>query len=71
MGMIFLWVVFTIAVAILADRRGRSFVIWFFVALIVSPLLAGIFVLCLTNIKAEKEAERRHQEMLEATRQAK
>jgi hypothetical protein len=65
---IFAWIVFSIVVAVLADNRGRNSFIWFFLSIITSPAIAGLLILCMRNIKAEKEAERRHKELLEAAK---
>lgn len=42
-----LWLGFAIAVAILANRFDRSGILWFLIALVISPLLAGIIVLAM------------------------
>lgn len=39
-----LWIVFSIGVGIIAAARGRSFIGWAFLALIISPLFAVIIV---------------------------
>jgi hypothetical protein len=44
-ALLFFWVGFSIAVAVAANTRGRDGVGWFFLALLISPLLAGIIVL--------------------------
>ena len=43
----FLWVGLCIAVALLANRYGRSGFGWFLMSMIVSPLLGFLFVLAL------------------------
>jgi hypothetical protein len=40
----FLWLLLALAVAVLASHRGRSGIGWFFLSLIVSPLLGFLFV---------------------------
>lgn len=66
-------IVFDILVGVLAASRGRNGIGFFLLALLISPLIALIVVLCSRNYakedreKAEKdEAERRHQETLAA-----
>lgn len=49
-----LWVVFAVAVGVLADKRGRGGVKWFFIALVVSPLIAGVFLLVNEDLAAAK-----------------
>lgn len=44
-----IWVVFAIVVAILASNRGRSGLLWFFIAVVISPLIAGLLVLVLPS----------------------
>jgi hypothetical protein len=39
------WLIFSIAVGILANARGRNGGGWFFLSLLISPLLAGVIVL--------------------------
>lgn len=39
------WVGFAIAVGVLASNKDRSGIGWFFLAVIVSPLIAAIFLL--------------------------
>jgi hypothetical protein len=39
------WLVLAVACGIFADKRGRSGVGWFFIALLASPLVAGVFLL--------------------------
>jgi hypothetical protein len=47
------WIAFSIAVGMFASiRRNRNGVGWFFLALIMSPLLAGIFVAILKETAA-------------------
>jgi hypothetical protein len=41
------WVGGMIIVGVLAKRRGRSWLLWAFIALFLSPLLAGLLVLAL------------------------
>lgn len=49
-----LWVVFAVAVGVLADKRGRGGVKWFFIALVISPLIAGVFLLVSEDLSAAK-----------------
>lgn len=46
------WLVFSVLVALLAVRRGRSGVGWLFVAALLSPLIGVLMLLVLPN-KAE------------------
>ena len=47
MGFVFGWFVLAIATGIFADKRGRSGVGWFFIALCASPLIAGVVLFAL------------------------
>lgn len=47
------WFGFSIAVGILASRRGRSGVGWFFFSVLLSPLLGLIFVLVLRSLPSD------------------
>lgn len=44
---IVLWPLLCIAIACVASRRGRSGLGWFLIAFFLSPLMAGILLLCL------------------------
>lgn len=48
------WLGFSIAVAIFADTHGRSGIGWFFLSLLLSPLLGFIFIAVLPNLKNER-----------------
>jgi hypothetical protein len=48
------WVGFAIIVGIFASRRGRSGFGWFLLSALISPLLAGLLVLVLANLKDEE-----------------
>lgn len=43
--MVFAWIIISVAVAIYANRLNRSGFGWFFLSLIISPLLTGILLL--------------------------
>lgn len=47
MEILFIWLLFAIAVAILASRKGRSGFGWFLFSVIFSPLIGFLFVLVL------------------------
>ncbi len=46
-GVVFLWFLFAIIVAVAANTRGRSGIGWFLMAVILSPAIAGLLVLAL------------------------
>ena len=48
------WLGFSVIVAILASRRGRNGFGWFLLSALISPLLAGLLVLVLGNLKEEE-----------------
>ena len=61
------WIVLAVIVGVVANARGRSGIGWFFLsALLLSPLLGLILVLCLTNLKKQALEKRRHDEILTA-----
>lgn len=49
------WLVLSIIVGILADQRGRNGIGWGFLAGLISPLLAGIILFIIPNVKEEEE----------------
>jgi hypothetical protein len=58
------WLCFCILVGAVATSRGRSGFGWFLFSCVLSPLLGGIVVLLLTNLRSERLAQRRHEELL-------
>jgi hypothetical protein len=50
-----LWFLFAAVPAILAYQKGRSAVGWFVLALVISPLLALLFVAVLPNLYERRE----------------
>ncbi|GEM_PF-7027005 len=57
MEIIAAWVILSFIVAAAAGGRGRSGAGWFLLAIVISPVLALIFVLVIPNLAAEKKAE--------------
>lgn len=51
---IFLWIILSIAVAMLATKRGRSGGIWFIIAIVLSPLLGFIFLLVSKDLSRDE-----------------
>lgn len=49
MGLFVMWVAFSIAAAIFASSRGRSGFAWFLVSMIISPLIAFVFIAVMKN----------------------
>jgi len=49
----FTWIGFSAVVAVAANTRGRNAVAWFFLSLLISPLLAGLLVLALPRVTGE------------------
>lgn len=54
MELVVLWLALSAIVAILAANRGRSGIGWLLLAVIVSPLIAGLLVLVLPDRKADR-----------------
>ena len=48
-----MWVVLCIIPAAIASSKGRNGVGWFFLSLVISPLIAGVIISCM---KADKRA---------------
>lgn len=55
MELIFFWLLLSLAVGIWASNKGRSGFGWFLLAIIISPLLAGIFLAVSTNRSVQAE----------------
>ena len=65
MELLFFWIILAIVVGVVAESRGRSGFGWVLLsALLISPLLGLILVLCLPNLKAAKLEQERHHQML-------
>lgn len=52
--MAYAWFILAVTVGVLAHTRGRNIIGWSLVALLVSPLLAGIILMALPNPKEEQ-----------------
>jgi hypothetical protein len=50
-GGAFFYLVFCVAVGLLASSRGRSGTLWFILSLLISPVLALIILLVMRNLK--------------------
>ena len=48
------WLVLCVLIGVWAQKRGRSFGQWSGLALLISPLLAGIILICLKNLKGQE-----------------
>ena len=51
---LFFWFAFTFVVAVAANTRGRSAIGWWILAVIFSPLVAGLFLLAMRNLRMER-----------------
>ena len=58
MTIAFFYFGFTCVCAVLANTRGRNGAGWFVLALLISPILAGAFLLALPKLGAEPLASR-------------
>lgn len=63
-----LWLIGSVLVSAMADNRGQSGIVAFFVAFIMSPILMGLIVLCRQNFKREEIEAERQAELLEAAK---
>lgn len=52
------WILFSVAVGVLAANRGRSGFGFFLLSLVISPLLGLIFALAVKNLAAEAAAKK-------------
>jgi hypothetical protein len=58
MEILFFWIPLAVVVGIWASNRGRSGFGWFVLAFFFSPLLAALFLAVMSNLAAEKEAQK-------------
>lgn len=54
---LFFAIIFSILIGVWASNWGRSGLLWFFLALIISPLISGIILLIIGKSDAGKAAE--------------
>jgi hypothetical protein len=54
---LFFWIAFSIAIGAVAGKYGRSSLGWFFLALLISPLLAILFLLIAGKTPEQKAKE--------------
>lgn len=54
-AIIFFWLLFALVVGLIASGRGRSGFGWFILACLISPLLAGIFLLVSANLRRQAD----------------
>ena len=47
------WFIFALAVGFIADARGRSGFGWFFLAILISPLIACVLILALPTPRSK------------------
>jgi hypothetical protein len=69
MEIFLIWLVLAAAVAYFADSRGRSGMGFFFLSVILSPLLGFIVLLVTKDLKAEEEKEKLQREEREREEQ--
>lgn len=50
--LVLFWVLFSVAVGVLASNRGRSGIGWFLLSLLISPILSLLFVAVMKNLSA-------------------
>lgn len=53
MDLFVLWLLSSAAVAVWANRRGRGEVRWFFLSMLISPLVAVLFLAASKNLREE------------------
>jgi len=44
------FILFCAAVSTLAHKRGRRWFVWFLIAFIISPIISGLFLLCMKDL---------------------
>lgn len=60
MEYVVLWIVFALAVGIWAGKRGRGSGTWFFVAIIISPILSALLLWSLEDKSAPRPTPKTH-----------
>jgi hypothetical protein len=54
MSIIIGWLLLSAVVSVAASSRGRNGIVWFLIAIVISPLIAVLFVFALPNLKHEE-----------------
>lgn len=60
MTYVFFWIGLSISVGMLAGKRGRGSGNWFVLSLLISPLLAGIFLLIADDLSRNDTSSKTH-----------
>jgi hypothetical protein len=63
---LFMWLVFSFVVAAVASSRSRNPITWWFISILISPLMSFLFLAMLPNHRRNYEEARRHYETLSA-----
>lgn len=58
MDILLLWFIFAVIVGVAASSRGRSGFGWFVLAIVISPLIAGLLMALMPSLTASADAER-------------
>lgn len=59
------WVAFSIIIGVLANKRGRNGVLWVIISALISPIISGIILFILPNLKKEEEEDKQRELELE------
>lgn len=60
MEILLFWLGLSVIVGVAANTRGRNGVGWFFISILISPLLAGLLVLALPRIETQAQLDKRN-----------
>ena len=62
------WVAFSIIIGVFANQRGRNGVLWVIISTLISPLISGIILFILPNLKKEEEEDKQRELELEESK---
>ncbi len=57
MILVILWLVFAVVVGVAANGRGRTGIGWFLLAVVLSPLIAGVILAILPDLRTRELLE--------------
>ncbi len=60
-----LWITLSCVVAVTANHRGHSEIMYFFYSIVLSPVVVGAMVLMYPDLKQQALDEQRHQQLVE------
>lgn len=55
MGIIIIWIILSAIIGAIAKRRGKSFIVWFIVSIVITPIVSLILLILISILSARKQ----------------